>query len=240
MGIGFDPVNKYILITSPTTELTALEIYNATMDWSDEQPNLPYDVPMKAVGKFDMGGGVYSDSIFLLINGWKLKFWSETEHFVVKGTLLPESGELRYITPASVEFQVSSQATIIPDVAEWTQTEKDGVISDVGAIKPKTDNLPADPASEGSIIAVKTKTDALPSDPASESTVDTIKTKTENLPPDPASENTVQTVQEELILHDSDIKGNSWDTEASLKEIKEALEELKLYTKVVKKASFDL
>ena len=67
---------------------------------------------------------------------------------------------------------------------------------DVAAIKAKTDNLPADPASEtGNIAAVKAKTDALPLDPASDTnvaavgaTATAIQGKTDNLPADPASE----------------------------------------------------
>ncbi len=67
---------------------------------------------------------------------------------------------------------------------------------DIAAIKARTDNLPADPASEaGNIAAVKAKTDALPADPASDTNVaaveaaaTAIKAKTDNLPVDPASE----------------------------------------------------
>jgi len=158
LGVEFDPINKYILITSPTTELSALEIYSAAMDWCDDQPIMGYTVPMRAVGKFDMGGGVFSDSIFLLINGWKIKFWSGTYQAIITGTLLGEPGQQRTIPPDSgnveVVFQVSSQGTIIPDEAEWTQTEKNGVITDVNTIQAKTVNLPGDPASEINVTTV--------------------------------------------------------------------------------------
>jgi len=95
----------------------------------------------------------------------------------------------------------------------------DTVQSDVAAIKAKTDNLPADPASETNVdanetkidavqtdvTAIKAKTDNLPADPASETNVDAnetkidalqidltaVKAKTDNLPVDPASETNV-------------------------------------------------
>lgn len=148
MGIEFNRINKYILITSPTTELEALDIYNAAMDWADELDNMPYSTPMRAIGKAPLGGGVYTDSVFILQNGWKIKFWSGTYQALVRGTLITEDETPRTVPPdfgnVEVVFQVSSQGTVIPDEAEWTQTEKDGIISDVDIIQAKTDNIPSD------------------------------------------------------------------------------------------------
>lgn len=76
------------------------------------------------------------------------------------------------------------------------------VKSDTGAIKTKTDALPANPANETTVQAIKAKTDNLPIDPASNTQVNTrlaaadyiapdnasivaIKTKTDSLPIDP-------------------------------------------------------
>ena len=208
MPIQFDPIAKYILVTSPTTALTALEIYSAAMDWCDDQPTMGYTIPMEAVGKFDMGGGVYSDSIFLLKNGWKIKFWSGTYQATITGTLLPEPGQSRTVPPDSgnveVVFQVSSQGTVIPDIAEWTQTEKNGIINDIDLIEAKT--MP------------------LPSDPASESTLATIKAKTENLPIDPADQSLIDAKIEEKT---SEVQGTGFQKDVdSLKQIKEYVDEL--------------
>ena len=142
MPIAFDPVNKYILVTSPTTELTALALYSATMDWCDEQPTIVHSVPMKAVGKAPLGGGVYTDSIFILQDGWKIKFWSGTYQAVIMGTVITDDETPRTVPPDSgnveVIFQVSSQGIVIPGEGEWTQIEKDAIISDVAFIKSKT------------------------------------------------------------------------------------------------------
>lgn len=117
MGVTFDPINKYILITSPTILISALEIYNSAMDWCDDPITIGYTIPMRADGKFDMGGGAYSDSIFRLINGWKIKPYDGDYDLVITGTLLGEPGESRWVSPdsgnVSIEFQVSSQATVI-------------------------------------------------------------------------------------------------------------------------------
>lgn len=84
----------------------------------------------------------------------------------------------------------------------------------ITAIKAKTDNLPANPASQtnldvavstrlatagytapanADVAAIKAKTDNLPASPANESTVAAVKAKTDNLPADPASNTQVNT-----------------------------------------------
>jgi len=140
MAIEFDPINRYIKITSGTS-ISALEIYNATMDWCDEQPTIVHSVPMAAIGKAPLGGGVYTDSIFILQDGWKIKFWNGTYQAVITGTVITDDGTPRTVPPDSgnveVIFQVSSQGIIIPGVGEWTQTEKDAILSDVTLIKSK-------------------------------------------------------------------------------------------------------
>ena len=217
MGIEFDPIHKYILVTSPTTDLTALEIYSATMGWCDDQPTMGYTVPMKAIGKAPLGGGVYTDSIFVLQQGWKIKFWSGTYQAVIIGTLITDDETARTVPPDSgnveVVFQVSSQATVIGGEGVWTITEKNGILADVNAMQVKIENLPVNPASESSVTAIRTKTD--------------------KLPPDPASEDSLLTIRQEIAMHDIDIKGepfedHTWQLhEASLLEIRDVLEELK-------------
>lgn len=126
MTFEFDPVNKYIKITSGTA-YTALEIYNAVMDWCDEQANIGYSVPMAAYGKFAMGGGVNSDSIFVLQDGWKLKPYNGDYQLVITGTLITDDETTRTVNPDSGSvcwvFQVSSQG--IQTVSGSGVTEQD-------------------------------------------------------------------------------------------------------------------
>lgn len=134
MAIEFDPVNKYIKITSGT-QITALDIYNAVMDWCDEQENMGYSIPMMAIGKAAMGGGIYSDSIFVLQNGWKIKLYDGNYQFTIIGTLiaLDENGEpySRTEPPDSgnviVIFQVSSQGTLVVSGSGVTQQDKEDI-----------------------------------------------------------------------------------------------------------------
>jgi len=61
------------------------------------------------------------------------------------------------------------------------------VKTDTGAIKAKTDNLPASPANEATVQAVKAKTDNLPADPASNTQVNTRLAATDYIAPDNAT-----------------------------------------------------
>lgn len=121
MAIVFDPIDKLIKITSGTS-ISALEIYNSVMDWCDEQENMGYTIPMKAVGKFPIGGGINTDSIFILINGWKIKLYDGNYQFIIIGTLITDDESARTVPPDSgnveVVFQVSSQGTVVGDIKE--------------------------------------------------------------------------------------------------------------------------
>lgn len=147
MPFEFDPVNKLIKILAGTgSPLPALTIYNMVMDWTDSQEAMGYTVPMSAVGKAPLGGGVYTDSVFILQDGWKIKLYNGTYQFIIVGTVITDDESPRTVPPDSgnveVIFQVSSQGTVIPDVAEWTQSEKSGVIVKVNTIPPDLAEIP--------------------------------------------------------------------------------------------------
>jgi len=104
MGIEFDPSQKLILITPPDTIVRAQDIYDAAMDWIDDPHNMQYDPPMRSTGKAPLGGGVYTDAIYVLINGWKIQFWSTTSHSF---TDIPESAS--YLTAESTSGNDTTQ-----------------------------------------------------------------------------------------------------------------------------------
>lgn len=141
MAIVFDPIDKLIKITSGTS-ISALEIYNAVMDWCDEPENMGYTVPMKAVGKFPMGLGVNSDSIFILINGWKIKLYDGNYQFTITGTLITDDESPRTVSPDSgnveVVFQTSSQGTVVTQGSGVTEQDKQDI---AGLINPNVNEV---------------------------------------------------------------------------------------------------
>jgi len=123
MPVEFDSVNKLIKITSPTTEIGAIDIYRAAMEWADDQAFIDDEVPMAAYGKFPMGGGVYSDIIFVIQNDYKIKPWSGNYQLVIFGTIITSDESPRTVLPdfgnVEVVFQVCSQGTI--EKPEWEE-----------------------------------------------------------------------------------------------------------------------
>ena len=117
----FDPSSKHIKILAGTiSPLQALTIYSTCMDWADNQEAMGYTVPMSAVGKAPLGGGAYTDSIFILQNGWKIKLHNGTYQFIIVGTVITDDETSRTVPPDSgnveVIFQVSSQGIISTDL----------------------------------------------------------------------------------------------------------------------------
>jgi hypothetical protein len=178
-------------------ELNVQEIYNAAMDWVDDPLGMAYDVPMEASGYYPLGGGAYTDKIYVLVNGWQILPHCGNYKLMLIGTLITDDGRSRIRLPrsgtVSVTFQVSSQG-IIADIPE------------IDEIKAKTDNLPADPASESTVNLVRSELQA--HDQALSSHAQALTTH-----------------DSRLSTHDADIKGPGWVDE-SLKAIKDAIDQL--------------
>lgn len=134
MTVTFDPTNKWILLPVGTS-ITAQSIYNDAMDWVDSDEGIGHLVPMEAVGYANLGGGAYSDKIFILRNGWKLKPYDGTYTLTVTGTLLaldeddipydrtvpPDSGYVQWV------FQVTSQGIVVAVGSGVTQQDKEDI-----------------------------------------------------------------------------------------------------------------
>ena len=134
MTVTFDPINKLVLLPdlSPDYTITAQSIYNDTMDWCDSQEAMDNEPPMRSSGYANLGGGVYSDKIFILQKGWKLKPYSGTYTLTVTGTIIalddngdpydrtvsPDSGTIIWV------FQVTSQGIISVVGSGVTQQDK--------------------------------------------------------------------------------------------------------------------
>jgi len=134
LTVTFDPINKLVLLPdlSPDYTITAQSIYNDTMDWCDSQEAMDSEPPMRSSGYANLGGGVYSDKIFILQKGWKLKPYSGTYTLTVTGTIIalddngdpydrtvsPDSGTIIWV------FQVTSQGIISVVGSGVTQQDK--------------------------------------------------------------------------------------------------------------------
>lgn len=69
----FDPIRKLIGIPEGTVEVEMREVYNQMQEWLATDDGMPSEVPIRARGHEDISVGLYTDTIFVLQNGWKLK-----------------------------------------------------------------------------------------------------------------------------------------------------------------------
>ena len=134
----FDPINRIITVLAPDTEITVQELINAIREW--EANHLEWDKVADASGKDFLGAGLYTAITVRLLN-WRLKFQDRdqpTACLVRGGNLLAvdEHGNYMYpIAPATNVTVALSQSTAASLIAEWTQVEKDTVITRVKRIE---------------------------------------------------------------------------------------------------------
>ena len=118
MAITLDGANKLITLDTDTS-FTASEIYTAAVDWAVLEANMQYLIPMTGSGKADLGGSVYTDIIFILTNGWKIKpsGYTAGDQITVTGTLITSDASARTVSPTTGGepvwvFQVATYGTI--------------------------------------------------------------------------------------------------------------------------------
>jgi len=98
------------------SQIDVQEIYNDAMDWADNPEGMSHPVPMEGHGYFPLGGGAYSDKIYVLVNQWQILPHCGNYQLTLIGTLITDDGRPRTRLPrsgtVSVTFQVSSQGII--------------------------------------------------------------------------------------------------------------------------------
>jgi hypothetical protein len=119
MGISVDGDNKLIILDT-LTSFTAQAIYNACVSWAALSGNMKYLLPMSSVGKAAIGGGIYTDLIFIQQNGYKIKpsGYAANTQIVLVGTLVTSDSSLPTLPPtigSPVQWliQATTAATIV-------------------------------------------------------------------------------------------------------------------------------
>lgn len=100
MGITIDGINKLIILDTLTT-FVVKDIYIACENWEALSGNMQYLEPMESAGNFDMGGGIFSDTIFSLANGFHLQpsgYVAGTQ-INLTGTLITSDGSNLAVEP---------------------------------------------------------------------------------------------------------------------------------------------
>lgn len=100
MAVNIDGDNKLIVLDT-TLAWNFHDIYVALMDWSAQSTSMKYLLPCQGSGKGALGGGIYTDIIYMLSNGWKLKpsGYATGTQVSVSGTLITDDGSAATVAP---------------------------------------------------------------------------------------------------------------------------------------------
>lgn len=85
MAIVLNQLTKVISITAPQVQVGVQELVNEIRDFEDELPNLAHPKIIDAVGKADLGGGVYTGIVLSLNTDWQIQFYQGSGVSVVDG-----------------------------------------------------------------------------------------------------------------------------------------------------------
>lgn len=120
-----NPEPRAVLPAYPTVSIqyrtiNMLEVYRATMEWVELQVGIDSSVPLSAQGKAALSESAYTDIIYTLNDGWKLKLYNGDYDFEYVGTTITDDGSTRTaktdLGRVDVIFNVSSYATVIEPV----------------------------------------------------------------------------------------------------------------------------
>ena len=126
--VTFDGNNKIITISLVNSLSFHDDIYVDAVVWSSLPENMQYLQPLQGSGKASISSGVFTDSIFSIINGWKLRFngYSIGDIVTINGTIT--NGQLSVISPSIgssplILFAGYTNATIIDNEAVNTKVD---------------------------------------------------------------------------------------------------------------------
>lgn len=102
MAITIYGSTKRITLDTSTT-WSFHDIYVAVQDWACLSTNMQYVLPCSSEGKADLGGGVYTDIIYKLLNSWKLKpsGYTNGDQIIVNGTLITDDTSAPTVAPST-------------------------------------------------------------------------------------------------------------------------------------------
>lgn len=117
MAYTFDTENKWIIIPGAEVSTNMQDVYDDCMDWADSQEGMVWDIPVAAYGKIELSPGVYTDIIYVLQGGWKLRYYVGDYTAIVVGTVVTDDQTARTSLPygSSIEltFEVATKATVV-------------------------------------------------------------------------------------------------------------------------------
>jgi len=103
MAVTITGSTKLITLDTSLTWDFHTDLYVPLVDWSCLSTNMQYVLPCQGSGKIPIGGGVFTDIIFTILNGWKLKpsGYTNGDQISVAGTLVTDDSSLLTVAPTT-------------------------------------------------------------------------------------------------------------------------------------------
>jgi hypothetical protein len=118
MTISLSGSDKLITVDTDI-EFDFADIYRAAADWAVLEANMQFLIPCASAGKAPLGGGLFTDIIYTLATGWKLRpaGYPAGTVIVVHGTVITDDATPRVVAPAigspvTWDFQVATAGTV--------------------------------------------------------------------------------------------------------------------------------
>lgn len=131
MAVTIDGPNKLIILDTGTAWNFHDDIYVPLCNWAAGSGNMQYVLPCQGSGKISLGTAVYTDAIYKLLSGWKIKpsGYAAGAQVSVAGTLVTDDGSARTVAPTTGSapvwvFQVATDATIVATGSGVTTQDK--------------------------------------------------------------------------------------------------------------------
>ncbi len=115
MAITFDKLNKWVLVGVSDTTTSIQALADAIRTYEAELNNLDIPPIMSAVGKADLGGGLFTGIVLTLLNGWKIKVngtpGSETQYTINQGDLVTDDATSPTVFGTNVKWEIQQSTS---------------------------------------------------------------------------------------------------------------------------------
>lgn len=132
MALTIDGTNKLLILDTSVAWNFHDDIYVPSITWSCISTNMKYVLPVLGSGKIALGASIYTDTIFTLKNGWKIKpsGYAAGTQIAVTGTVVTDDGSALTTAPTVGSapvwvFKVATNGVIVSTGSGLSTAEHD-------------------------------------------------------------------------------------------------------------------
>jgi len=142
MPFTFDGPNKLIILDND--QLSIQEMYSRWIDWLATPHNSKYLIAMRSVGGDSISDIKRLGLTFFMTNGWRIRPMESDQRLIVEGNLYTDPAGFSPFVSTLGDFNVMIESTVsslVDTVVVSSSGASSDMISDINAIKSKTDQI---------------------------------------------------------------------------------------------------